>query len=98
VISHVVLVERFYARELTMLTKSSKVANGLHGEIKIYLKCRLETRRKNTFFSGVSSHMRYIQCEISHTTTECIIVVFTNHLALNHVYIVWILQCLLYTL
>lgn len=86
-ILHVVLVEQFCARELTMLTKSSKVINGLNGEIKIYLKCRFETQRKNTFFSGVLSHMRYIHCETSHTATECITVVFTHHLALNHIYI-----------
>jgi len=53
VILHVALVEQFYARELATLTKARKVANGLNGEIKTYLQCRLETRRKKTFFSGV---------------------------------------------
>jgi hypothetical protein len=43
VILHVALVEQFYTRELVMLTKSRKGANGVNGEIKTYLKCRLET-------------------------------------------------------
>jgi len=84
VILRVALVEQFYARELAMLTKSRKVANGLNGEIKTYLQCRLETRRKKTFFSGVSSCMRYSQHATSHTETECIIVVCTHHLALKY--------------
>jgi len=84
VILHVVLVEQFYARELTMLTKPRKVANGLNGEIKAYLQHRLETRKKKTFFSGVSSRMRYSQHAASHTATECIIVVCSHHLALKY--------------
>ena len=82
-ILYVALVERFYARELVMLTKSRKVANGLNGEIKTYLQCRLETRRKKTFFSGVSSPMRYSQHATSHTATECITVACTHRLALK---------------
>jgi len=84
VILHVALVEQFYAREFMMLTRSRKVANGLNGEIETYLHCRLETRRKKTFFSGVSSRMRYSQHATSHTATECIIVVCTHHLALKY--------------
>ena len=83
-ILHVALVEQFCARALVMLTKSRKVANGLNGESETYLQCRLETRRKKTFFHGISSRMRYSQRATSHTAAECIIVVCTHHLALKY--------------
>ena len=66
-ILHVALVEQFYARELAIPTKSRDVANGLNGEIKTYLQCRIETRRKKDIFQwSFKSHEIQPACNITH--------------------------------
>jgi hypothetical protein len=49
VILHVSFFEQFCARELAMLTKSRKVANGRNGEIKTY--CSVDLRQKGKRYS-----------------------------------------------
>ena len=54
--------------------------------VRLKLICSVELRQegKKTFFSGVSSLMRYSQRATSHTATEYITVVCTHHLALKY--------------